>query len=293
MDEMRVLSWLTEHFFVKMPPKPKKPKKGDAVGISPLKKPVNNRRAAAAAKKAEDKNEDNSDTSTPKKLTPVKGGKKLTAAEKKQSKKKLTLKVFVNEDNNNEQIDNFDLAGTEASLAFPLVTVPSPDKAAAQETPEVVPHVVTDVPVPNQDGKPARQSMYNFTEEQKSALFDWLALMEMLPVTNKDFKVNSAEWQDLLNKKAAEFVHGKTTCNGKQLYNMFKTKRRCYTNYTTLLNKSGQEAAPELEVKHSALEKHIIAIYTRHAQSTGSVPITRPRHTLKSKVSISCLILNI
>ena len=60
-----------------------------------------------------------------------------------------------------------------------------------------------------------------------------------------------------------------------------------------ILNKSGQEAAHVLDLKHSKLQKHIIAIYTKHASSSGCIPITRPRMTLKSKVSISCFILNI
>ena len=291
---MRILSWLTDHFYVKMPPKGKdkikKPKKGDTVvGISPLKRTVNSRRAAANSAKNEDNSE--TDTSTPIKVTPKKvkdkGGKKVVE-KKQQSKKKLNLvssAVLVNE-NTNEQVDNFNVLDTEASLLqFNSIHVPSPEKPPALESVEVI----TD----GEPAKPARQAMFGFSDEEKSELFDWLEEMELQPVTNKEFHVNSQKWQDLLDKKASEYTHGKITCKGRQLYNMFKTSRKCYTTYTTLLNKSGQEAAHVLSQKHSALQKKIIGIYTRHAASTGSIPVSRPHNTLKSKVSISCFILNI
>ena len=83
----------------------------------------------------------------------------------------------------------------------------------------------------------------------------------MLPVTNKEFHKNSEEWQNLLNEKAAEYVNGDMTCNGKQLYNMFKTQRRCYTNYNNLLNKSGSEAAPVLENNHTVHYRNISSPY--------------------------------
>ena len=135
--------------------------------------------------------------------------------------------------------------------------------------------------------------MFGFTDDEKEKLFDWLQLVELQQVTHKEYHIISDESRDLLQKKAAEFKHGKTVCKGVQLYNMFKTNRKCYTTYNRILRNSGEEAAHALSVNHSILQKHIIEVYTRHATSTGCAPVTRPRNTSKSKVSISCFILNI
>ena len=112
-------------------------------------------------------------------------------------------------------------------------------------------------------------------------------------MTNKEFHKNSEEDQTLLNNKAAEFTNGNLTCTGKQLYNMFKTNRKAYTDHVNLLSKSGSEAAPKPKKPPTPLQLKIIDIYTKHAAASGIVPVTRPRETLKSKVSILCLILNI
>ena len=293
--EERILSWLTDHFFeIKMAPKkpPKKTKKGEPVGISPLKKTVTARKA-----KKSDKSDISGDDSQD---TPVKvkvGKVKKPAAEKKKlsSKKKLTLitsEILITTDNQDLQIDNADTVDTEFSVKATADLIASTTLTEANLTVPLLPQITADVSTEGVPPKP-REVMFNFTDDQKSHLFDWLRDKEMLPISNKEYHINSQEWQNALTAKAADYKTGDIICNGRQLYNMFKTQRRCYTNFNKILNKSGQEAAPKLEKAHTPLQKHIIDIYTKHAQSSGIIPVTRKRRTRKSKVSISCIILNI
>ena len=276
----------------------RKTKKGvRSIEISPLKDVVTKRRAAVDNKKLD--NEEITPSKTLKKITPSKKKtpSKVTTPKTPKSatpktpksttrkatptkpRKRLSVKSLWKDD----EIDNSDLGDTDASLAF---HIPSPEKRAKAA------EVVTDV-VGDQSAKPVRNVQFGFSDEEKVVLFDWLEFMELQQVTHKEYNLIPEEARVLLQKKAAEYKHGKTTCKGVQLYNMFKTHRKCYTNYNRILNKSGQEAAHVLDLKHTQLQKHIIAIYTKHASSSGCIPKTRPRNTMRSKVSISCFILNI
>ena len=104
---MRVLSWLTDHFFVKMPQKKKnskKPKKGDSViELSPAKKTVTKRKAVVD-------NKSDSETTPSKTRNKVAASKQKTTPTKPKARngKKLTLKV-----KNGEQIDNLEILDTE------------------------------------------------------------------------------------------------------------------------------------------------------------------------------------
>ena len=117
-----------------------------------------------------------------------------------------------------DETDTFTLADTDASLAF---HVPSPEKRP--EAAKVVTNVVADPP------KPARNAKFGFNDGEKQVLFDWLEAMELQQVTHKEYHLIPEESRVLLQKKASEYKHGKITCQGVQLYNMFKTSRKCYT----------------------------------------------------------------
>ena len=287
---MRVLSWLTDHFYVKMPPKrdrAKKPKKGDsdsAVKLSPLKDTVTKRRTAVEKKKDIEKTTPEKTVKKPsKKKTTSASPSKVKSTPPKPTKPKTRTKITVKNLENDEQIvvDNLDILDN--------FKVTSPEKVTeAAKTPAVVSDVVGEPPA-----KAARNVMFAFTDDDKEKLFDWLEVEGLQQVTHKEYHMIPEEARALLQKKAAEFIHGKLACKGVQLYNMFKTNRKCYTTYTTVVTKSGEEAADALCVNHSKLQKHIIAVYKRHATQTGCLPVTRPRHSAKSKVSISCIILNI
>ena len=293
-------------------------KGGSSIEISPLKETVKRRRAAVDNKKLDnDESQKTTPSKTLKKITPSKRKtpskatpSKATPSKATPSKRKTPSKVTTPKTPKatpkakatptkpktkvarkklkdlwkDDESDNFSLADTDASLAF--LHVPSPEKRP--KAAEVVTDVVGDL-----SAKQVRNVKFGFNDDEKEVLFNWLEVMELQQVTHKEYHLIPEELRVLLQKKASEYKHGKTTCKGVQLYNMFKTNRKCYTNYNTILNKSGQEAAHVLALKHTQLQKHIIAIYTKHASSSGCIPKTRPRNTMRSKVSISCFILNI
>ena len=128
---MRVLSWLTDHFYVKMPPKrdrAKKAKKGDsdsAVKLSPLKDTVTKRRTAVEKKKDIEK-------TTPEKTVKKPSKKKTTSASpskvdivqstppkppKAKTRTKITVKNLENDDQivveNSDILDTFKVTSPE------------------------------------------------------------------------------------------------------------------------------------------------------------------------------------
>ena len=157
-------------------------------------------------------------------------------------------------------------------------TYPNPSQHQLQGEVLVVPE--------GEGGKPpARAKQWHFDDGDKPGLYDWLVEVELIPCTNKLLSKNTDTTIKLLTDKAAEYTHGDNPCSATQLYSFFKSNRKLYTDWNTLISKSGSEADVKLLKPHTPLQKKIIQIYTTHAKNTGSVPVhTTTRNTqVKSK----------
>ena len=105
-------------------------------------------------------------------------------------------------------------------------------------------------------------STFHFLEDEQNELFNWLVSEDMVNVSNKLFPNISEDHLLKLKNKALKYTKGAVTCEAVQLYNFFKSNRRIYTDYTSLVKKYGS-AAVDL-TKYNDWSRNIIDIYSNY-----------------------------
>ena len=181
---------------------------------------------------------------------------------KNKIKKLISLEQSESDSNNNEIVESDDGLEIESS---------PPDK-------EVV--SIDGIIKPIKE----RNKQFPFSDEEKLHLYNWLVENEMVNVSHKVFPKISDEHLRKLTLKGCEYRRCSKTCQAVQLYNMFKSNRKIFTDHLAVSKKSGAEA-PDL-TSYSELNQSIIQIYTKYHEKSGTPLVTRTRN-LTSKVSIS------